>query len=68
MIEPWQQQVVDERVALESNLHALLTFINSDEIKKLAIMDQALLKLQSDHMMSYMSVLDKRIARFSHVG
>ena len=63
--EPYKQRVIDERTELNTKLVALTQFINSSAVfRALEAVDQVLLLQQRDSMVSYLSILDLRLARF----
>ena len=62
---PHQQRVVDEKNELEDRFKKLDSFILDNPIfTSLPQEDQDLLKEQNNLMQRYLSVLEKRIARF----
>jgi hypothetical protein len=60
-LNPYQERVIDEEIALKDKLRSLNSFINGIEFRQLPIKDQILLTEQYGYMMLYLTVLHKRI-------
>lgn len=63
-MEAWQERVMTEKADLDEKIIDLSNFLQSEEIKKLARVDQDDLDSQCYHMKRYASVLLQRIQRF----
>jgi len=64
-MKAWQERVMAEGVELNKKLIDLSNFLKSEEIEKLARVDQDDLDSQYYHMRRYASVLSQRIQRFT---
>lgn len=65
-IPPHQQRVIDERNELETKSTKLSVFIDSNPIfQALGAQEQGLLRIQSDLIRQYLSILNQRIALFN---
>lgn len=64
-MQPHQQRVVDESLALQEKVNSLSNFINHNKIfLELDTDEQMLLEEQLGYMKGYLDVLNERIARF----
>ena len=64
---PFQERVVAEKAALDSNIEKLVLFIEGDVYDTLPDRDCELLEAQLSCMRDYSEVLEYRIARFAKV-
>ncbi|WP_375540746.1 crAss001_48 related protein [Serratia silvae] len=62
---PYQQRVIDERYQLAEKLNALSNFLNTAIFLSLPQCEQTLLTEQKGIMGDYLSILEKRISRFT---
>ena len=60
-MEAYVERMIEEQKNLKEKIDKLEKFINSDDCKKLSVQKQFLLELQYAYMVSYNSVLIKRI-------
>lgn len=60
-MEAYVERMIEEQKNLQEKIDKLEKFINSDDCKKLSVQKQFLLELQHAYMVSYNSVLVKRI-------
>ncbi len=63
-LQDWQQRVVIEFNDLEEKIKNLVRFLESDEFKKLDLVQQVLLESQNVAMLQYHDILKQRIDMF----
>lgn len=63
--EPFQQRVINEKRELDEKLSKLTAFIETNAFNSLDKEDQMLLERQMIVMQNYISILEKRILRFT---
>jgi hypothetical protein len=63
-MQPHQQRVVDEKIALDEKLNKLKEFLVSNIFDGLTMQEQNLLQTQSGYMQSYSNILAERISLF----
>ena len=68
-IQPNQQRVIDERDELKTKVAKLSDFIDRNPaFGNISTQEQGLLRIQSDLMRQYLSILNQRIALFSDIN
>lgn len=63
-MQPHQQRVIDEKIALDEKLNKLKEFLVSSIFDSLTMQEQTLLQAQSDYMQGYSNILAERITLF----
>lgn len=63
-LQPHQQRVVEEKLALDTKVKALETFLSAPLFDSLDVAERGRLRRQLQIMQEYSSVLGERIAHF----
>ena len=64
-MQPYQQQVVDEKRELDIKLDALHNFLGINKFKELPYLEQGRLARQHNVMVAYSGILAERIEAFN---